>query len=185
MFTMSSSRAKPPITGWSNNRLSSTVLPKPSSSLFRQVFLAWVPTALWLALIGSFSTDMFSSAHTGDLLMKIIHAIYGPISHHAFTLVHAYIRKAAHFTVYGMLSCLAFYSWRASLPGRLRWTFKWSGLALALTFLAACLDEFHQSFVPSRTASPHDVLLDMMGAMFAQIVIASFTSKHSAFSNQH
>jgi VanZ family protein len=126
-------------------------------------------------MIGGFSTDTFSSVHTGDILMKIIHAVYGPISHQTFTFIHAYVRKAAHFTVYGILSGLAFYSWRASLPARLRWTFKWSGLALALTLIAACLDEFHQSFVPSRTASPRDVLLDMMGAMFVQIVIASFT----------
>ncbi len=159
--------------------MSSSVLPKPSSSLSRQLFLAWIPTALWLAMIGGFSTDTFSSVHTGDILMKIIHVVYGPISHQAFTLVHAYVRKAAHFTVYGILSGLAFYSWRASLPARLRWTFKWSGLALALTFVAACLDEFHQSFVPSRTASPRDVLLDMMGAMFVQIVIASFTEQRS------
>ncbi|HEV2960392.1 MAG TPA: VanZ family protein [Candidatus Angelobacter sp.] len=157
--------------------MSSSALPKPSATLFRRTFLAWLPTALWLATIASFSTDLFSSAHTGQILMKIIHAIYGPISPHAFALLHAYIRKAAHFTVYGTLSGLAFYSWRASLPGRRRWTFKWSGLALALTLLAASLDEFHQSFVPSRTASPHDVLLDMMGAMFVQIVIATFTGE--------
>jgi VanZ family protein len=161
------------------------VLPKPSSALFRQMFFAWLPTALWLAMIAAFSTDSFSSVHTGAILMKIIHALYGPISHQAFILVHAFVRKAAHFTVYGILSGLAFWSWRASLPGRLRWTFKWSGLALALTFLAACLDEFHQSFIPSRTASPQDVLLDMMGALCVQILIASFTSEQSALSTQH
>ena len=136
-------------------------------------------------MIGSFSTDAFSAVNTGVILMKIIHAVYGPISHQAFNLVHACVRKAAHFTAYGMLSCLAFYSWRSSWPGRLRWTFKWSGLALALTLLTASLDEFHQSFVPSRTASPHDVLLDMMGALFAQILIASFTSQHLAVSTRH
>jgi VanZ family protein len=140
---------------------------------------------LWLATIATFSTDLFSAAHTGQILRKIIHAIYGPISPHAFTLLHAYVRKAAHFSVYGILSGLAFYAWRASVPGRGRWNFKWSGLALALTLLAASLDEFHQSFIPSRTASPHDVLLDMMGAMFVQILIASFTTEHSAVSLQH
>ena len=154
--------------------MSSSALPKPSSTLFRRALLAWLPTVLWLATIASFSTDFFSSAHTGQILLKIIHAIYGSISPHAFILVHAYVRKAAHFTVYGILSGFAFYSWRASVPGRLRWSFKWSGLALALTLLTASLDEFHQSLVPSRTASPQDVLLDMMGAMFVQIVIASF-----------
>lgn len=159
------------------SELSSSALPKPSSSSFRfrRTLLAWIPTFLWLASIATFSTDLFSSAHTGLVLLKIVHAVYGPISEHSFVLFHAYVRKAAHFSVYGVLSGLAFYSWRASLPGRLRWTFKWSGLALALTLLTASFDEFHQSFIPSRTASPQDVLLDIMGAMFVQILIASFT----------
>ena len=39
---------------------------------------------------------------------------------------------------------------------------------------------------PPRTASPEDVLLDMMGAMFVQILIASFSgnsTQPSALSN--
>ncbi len=37
--------------------------------------------------------------------------------------------------------------------------------------LPAALDEFHQSFVPSRTASPWDALLDTTGAAAAQIFL--------------
>jgi len=48
---------------------------------------------------------------------------------------------------------------------------RWSGLAMTLTLLAASLDEFHQSFIPSRTSSPYDVMLDMTGALCFQIVI--------------
>ena len=169
------------------SELSSSALPKPSSALFRlrRTLLAWIPTFLWVATIATFSTDLFSSAHTGQILLKIVHAIYGRISEHSFILLHACVRKAAHFSVYGILSGLAFYSWRASLPGRLRWTFKWSGLALALTLLTASFDEFHQSFIPSRTASLQDVLLDMMGAMFVQILIASFTSTQQSRNSTH
>ena len=35
--------------------------------------------------------------------------------------------------------------------------------------LFSMLDEFHQSFVPSRTSSPWDSLLDTTGAAFAQL----------------
>jgi VanZ family protein len=35
----------------------------------------------------------------------------------------------------------------------------------------SALDEFHQSFVPSRTASPWDSLLDTAGAATAQFVL--------------
>jgi VanZ family protein len=47
-------------------------------------------------------------------------------------------------------------------------------LALLLTLIAGSLDEIHQIFVPSRGPSPYDVMLDMMGALFVQILIASF-----------
>lgn len=125
-------------------------------------------------MIAFFSTDTFSSEHTGSILEKIIRAVYGNVSHEHFRMIHIFVRKTAHFTVYGLLSLLAFYSWRATLPRRARWTFTWSILALLVTLVAGSLDEFHQIFVPSRGPSPYDVMLDVMGAMFVQIVLASF-----------
>ena len=145
---------------------------------FSRKLWAWLPTLLWLSVLAMFSTDTFSAEHTGGVLMKVLHALFGNISAHRFHQIHFFIRKAAHFGSYGLLGALAFFSWRATLPALPRWTFRWSALALLLVLIAASLDEFHQSFVPSRTASPQDVLLDMMGGLFVQILIASF-SKHS------
>ncbi len=142
--------------------------------MFRRRLQPWLPTLFWLVAIGLFSTDTFSAEHTGSILWKVAHALYGAITQAQFKVLHFFVRKAAHFSVYGVLSVFAFYSWRTALPGRERWTFRWSGLALALTLVAASLDEFHQAFVPSRTASPRDVLLDLVGALCFQIIIASF-----------
>jgi VanZ family protein len=136
--------------------------------------VAWLPVLLWLGAIAAFSTDTFSSAHTGSILRKIIHAVYGPISSHQFEQLHFFVRKTAHFTVYGILSWLAFLAWRATLPSPRRWTPGWSGLAMTVVFVAASLDEFHQTFVPSRTGSSRDVMLDLIGALFFQIMIAIF-----------
>jgi VanZ family protein len=124
-----------------------------------------------------FSTDAFSAEHTGTVLWTIVHALYPGITASQFAALHFFVRKAAHFTTYGLLSVFAFYSWKATVPARERWTFRWSALALALTLVAASLDEFHQSFVPSRGPSPRDVLLDMTGAVFFQIVIAAFAKR--------
>ena len=44
-------------------------------------------------------------------------------------------------------------------------------LAMAGTFLVASADEFHQSFLPNRTGTPWDVLLDCCGALVAQLII--------------
>jgi len=127
-------------------------------------------------MIAFFSTDTFSSKHTASILERIIRFFYGELSAPHFHILHVMVRKSAHFTVYGLLSLSAFYSWRATFPNRARWFFSWSVLALLLTLVAASLDEFHQAFVPSRGPSVYDVMLDMMGAMFVQILLATFLS---------
>jgi VanZ family protein len=138
----------------------------------RRKLLGWLPTVAWLCLLAAFSTDTFSAEHTGSILWRIVHAVYGRISPHQFATLHFLVRKAAHFTFYGLLSVFAYYSWKATLPSLKNWTFRWCGLALAFAFAAGSLDEFHQRFVPSRTASLRDVMLDTLGACFFQVVIA-------------
>lgn len=132
-------------------------------------FPAWLPTLLWLALLAAFSTDTFSADHTGRILLKIIHALYGPVSHDRLELINFAVRKTAHFGGYGLLSFFAFFAWRTSLPAFRRWM--WTVLALSLTLGAAGLDELHQRFIASRTSSPADVLLDMAGAIFFQLLL--------------
>jgi VanZ family protein len=163
--------------------MASPVLPEVP---VRRKVLAWAPTLLWVALIAWFSTDLFSSAHTGSVLLGIIHLVYGEISKKSFHLIHALVRKAAHFGVYAVLGGLSFYSWRTTLPDFLRWKFLWAGLALALVLLTASLDEWHQSFLPSRTSAVRDVLLDLTGAVVMQMLIAGFekTRKSKGFTTE-
>jgi VanZ family protein len=40
-----------------------------------------------------------------------------------------------------------------------------------MTALVASLDEWHQTFIPSRTGSVRDVILDSAAALVAQIAI--------------
>jgi VanZ family protein len=46
-----------------------------------------------------------------------------------------------------------------------------SVLAVVCTLIIASLDEFHQSFIPSRTSSPIDVCIDLSGAITAQLLL--------------
>jgi VanZ family protein len=155
--------------------LSTLVLQKTAPAPQKNKLIAWLPTILWLGMIAFFSTDTFSAEHTGSILEKIIRAVYGNVSPEHFRIIHIFVRKAAHLTVYGLLSLFAFYSWRATLPRRTNWAFLWCILALLVTLIAGSYDEIHQIFVPSRGPSPYDVMLDMMGGMFVQILIASFS----------
>jgi VanZ family protein len=46
-----------------------------------------------------------------------------------------------------------------------------SVLAVLSTLVVASLDEYHQSFLPSRTSSPIDVGIDVCGAIAFQLVL--------------
>jgi len=91
--------------------------------------------------------------------------------------MHQYVRKTAHFTEYavlGFLVCRAVSV--AASPTWRNWRFS---LALLLPILIACLDEFNQSFEPSRTSSIYDVLLDITGAAAMLLFLYFIGYKHS------
>ena len=129
----------------------------------------WLPAIAWAALILTASSDLFSSGHTGAILETIITAILGhPLPAHQFETIHAAIRKAAHLTEYGILGALLFRAIRADRSG---WHVRWAAGAVLVAACVASIDEWHQTFVPSRTGNPMDVLIDTVGATLAQGLI--------------
>ena len=47
----------------------------------------------------------------------------------------------------------------------------WFQLTLALVVIYALLDEFHQSFVPSRTPSIYDSAIDVAGGLTVLLIL--------------
>lgn len=128
----------------------------------------WLPAIAWACLISFFSTDAFSSEHTSRFIIPVLHLLIPQASSETLELMHAIIRKSAHFTEYFIFSILLMRALRGQERG---WTLKWAIWAVVLAAVYASLDEFHQSFVPSRTASPWDALLDTVGASAAQVYL--------------
>ena len=137
----------------------------------------WLPALLWMALVLYASSDTFSADNTGSVLEAVLTAIFGPVQPHTFDLIHAFIRKSAHFTEYGILGLLWFRAWRGARSGH-QWS--WAFAAIGIALATAITDEVHQSFVPSRTGSPRDVLLDLVGAVTLQVVLWAMTKSRSA-----
>ncbi|MGA8807044.1 MAG: VanZ family protein [Thermoanaerobaculia bacterium] len=129
----------------------------------------WLPPIVWAAVILIASTDTFSGSNTGTLLQRIAVSIFGyRLAPHTAETLNYFIRKSAHLTEYGILSALTFRGMRGE---KRSWSPRWAiGGIVAAAFIAS-IDEFHQSFVPSRTGTWHDVLLDTAGATIAQILI--------------
>ena len=86
------------------------------------------------------------------------------------------VRKCAHVIEYAVLALLL---WRALrntpvLGAKMLVTF---GAVMLGCALFAASDEFHQTFVKSRTPSVRDVLLDIAGAILGLLVGASLARR--------
>ena len=126
---------------------------------------------MWLAVIVLESTNLGSAEHTGRILYPIFHFLFG-MDLARFAAWHNVLRKTGHFIGYFTLSVLLFRSWRATFP-RLstRWCLQWAAVALLSASLVSMLDEWHQSFLNSRTGALRDVVLDSGAAFTAQIAV--------------
>jgi|HubBroStandDraft_6_1064221.scaffolds.fasta_scaffold152806_2 VanZ family protein len=129
----------------------------------------WWPALLWAIVISTFSTGVFTSDNTSRIIVPILRWFFPHASQETLFLIHHFIRKMGHVTEYFVLSLLILRAIRAGKPGA---HLSWALAAIAIVACYAALDEFHQSFVPGRTAAISDVLIDTAGGIGAQIVVA-------------
>jgi VanZ family protein len=141
------------------------------TSSTKRILRVWLPSAIWLAVIVAESTNLGSSEHTSRILYPIFRFLF-EMDPARFAVWNALLRKTGHFVGYFTLSVLLFRSWRATFP-RLstRWCLQWATLAFLCTSLVAILDEWHQSFLLSRTGTFRDVILDGSAGFVAQIAL--------------
>lgn len=144
-----------------------TTAPRP------HLLRAWWPALVWIGLIAFESTDFFSSRNTGTALYTILTRLFGHINFHRFLIFHHYLRKTGHVVGYGMLSLLLLRGWRATLGQVPRLLLRTALLSWLGTVLVAAMDEWHQSYIPSRTGTVRDVALDTVAGV-AFLVVAYF-----------
>ncbi len=124
---------------------------------------AWLPAFVWMAVIYWFS------AQPSLRLSRVVPAlaVWGSPPGRYIDFAAS---KVAHLAEYFILARLyrrglgATERRRAAFAGT---SWRWTGLhtwAWALAVLYASTDEFHQWFVPGRTATLRDVLIDAAGA---------------------
>jgi hypothetical protein len=133
---------------------------------------AWLPVAVGIAIIVLESTMFLGTDHTSHPLRWLWEAIFGPVSLARWGMIHHTIRKCGHFFGYGFIGVAWLRAWWMTLPSAhfLEDAF----LALLGTSLVASLDELHQSYLPNRTGTPWDVLLDCCGALTLQLAVYIF-----------
>ncbi|MEH7546499.1 MULTISPECIES: VanZ family protein [Bacillaceae] len=119
----------------------------------------WILAAiLWMAVIFTFTQVPYSTgSSTSSALEKLFAALHINLDPSAIDFLNFIVRKATHITVFGILAFLFFKSLEIY---RFAYVLSW-----ILTVIYAMTDEYHQSFMPGRTASIKDVFLfDSVGA---------------------
>lgn len=156
-----------------------------SKQLSRGLLLsAWLPVAFGIAIIMTESTKYFGLAQTSGPLRHLWESLFGPVSSDAqWYKMHGWIRKTGHMTGYGLLGVVLFRA--AFLTLRERWSSYLNAWLCCMTFalggvlIVASADETHQLFIPGRTGTRIDVMIDLIGAAILQLIVGAFLWRRS------
>jgi VanZ family protein len=135
-------------------------------------FWTWLPVLLGIIMIMCESTETFGGNHTSRWLRPIYQWLFGPIADAPWEHIHILIRKTGHFIGYGLIGLAWLRAWWFTLP-RSRFLTDFALAMLGTATIASC-DEWHQSFLPNRTSSVWDVLIDCTGACTLQLIVYTY-----------
>ena len=144
-----------------------------------RVFLKyWLPLLVWVCVMFLSSTDLMSAEHTSRFITPILLWLKPGMAPKTIAAIHIIIRKCAHLGEYAILALLLF---RAVVSVA---NAEWSMWILSIGVWIGCVfaastDEFHQSFLKSRSASVEDVLIDSGGACFGIFIGAVLAVRNS------
>jgi len=139
-------------------------------------FWRYGPLVLWILFISFASTNQFSASNTSAILRPLLLWFFPNLSESRLAAVHFITRKAGHFSEYAVLAFLARRAFISSSRDFLQRY--WFQLGLLLVVIYGLLDEFHQSFVPSRTASIYDSAIDVAGGFTVLLIFYVYGKNH-------
>lgn len=137
--------------------------------MWRERVWRYGPLLVWMLLIFLFSTGGMSASNTSRIIRPVLLWLFPDISEERLALVHFLVRKAAHFTEYAVLALLAARAFLGSSREILQR--RWFAASLVLVLVYALSDEYHQRFVPTRTGSIYDSLIDISGGLTALLCL--------------
>jgi len=131
------------------------------------ILLTALMVAIFLFSAQPADDSSLTSSHFAELAVKLLfHHDYQHLSPEfkgqAVSGLTFLVRKMAHFSEYALLGFL----WYLLLKNTRNGMF----LSLAMTFLYATSDEFHQTFVAGRSGQIRDVLIDTAGGLFGILI---------------
>ena len=140
--------------------------------------LIWVVTAAWAGTISVLSTAAYSGSVTGWLLAQLLLSLHIHLTPQAFATIHFLIRKLAHGSEYAIFGLLLYHSFEVRHGEG--WNARSAFGALVVGGLFSLVDEYHQSFVPGRTASLVDCGIDTVGVLLGIVLLYGGRRLHAS-----
>jgi VanZ family protein len=144
--------------------------PKTKDRIWRYGLLLF-----WLLFIFFASTSSFSADNTSVILRPVFLWFFPNLNEAQLATIHFLTRKLAHFSEYAILAFLSHRALISSSRESLRR--HWFLLTTLLVVVYSLLDEFHQSFVPSRTPSLYDSCIDIAGGVTVLLIFTFYNQR--------
>lgn len=136
---------------------------------------------MWMAVISVGSTDVLAADETSRFILPFLRWLLPGAAPATLELLHGAIRKLGHVSEFAVLAVLWYRSlaWTGQVGRR-----KAAFAAFALSLAFAGLDELHQAFVATRTASALDVGWDGLGALCGAVASGVVQGRGVAWGKQ-
>ena len=142
----------------------------------RRFLKYWLLLLIWLGVIFIGSTDLLSAEQTSRFIVPILLWLKPGMAPETIWIILVIMRKCAHVCEYAILALLLWRALRGGSAIRGKMSILFGAVLLGCAFFAAS-DEFHQSFIKSRTPAVRDVLLDIAGALLGLFIGVSFAHR--------
>lgn len=134
----------------------------------------YLPLVGWMIFISFASSASFSANSTSRFIGPLLLWFFPNATPETLAVAHGLVRKFAHFGEYAVLGILAARAFRNSPRPSIR--SKWFLISAVLIVVYSLVDEYRQSFVPSRTPSIFDSFVDMAGGFTALLIVRRWMS---------
>ena len=144
----------------------------------KSVLKYWLPVLVWLVVTFIGSTNVMSVENTSRFIVPFLLWLKPGMTQENTWWIIVLMRNCAHVGEYVVLALLMWRALRWGINVSMRMSTLCAVVLLGCALFAAS-DEFHQTFVKSRTPSVRDIFLDIAGALVGLLIGASFAQRHA------
>jgi len=138
----------------------------------------WFPPILWMIFFFPVLNRFLGSSAIYRALFHVFRMFSPDISATAFGIPYIVIRKSIHFVEYAILTFLMFRAFRGE--NFKKWDIRWAVYSGVIAIGYGFLDEFLQTFIPTRNGSIIDGVINSAGAFFALGLMAVKAKKNES-----